>query len=293
MLDMKSGVAAGIVALERFSRLLEREGNLVLLVTPDEERESRGMRALRRDLPATMSDRGLVIEAGINLDATSDQGDGSQGRAVYEGTIRKLLPFAFVIGQSSHAVYPFEGISAQLIGAEILRRFEGNAALADTRAGDTSPPPICLEARGRRDGYEVTTPERYWMSFNWLYHAYGPVDLFARFRAEVEVVLAEATASFSALAADFARLSGTKPAPGVAVPRTITFAEVKAQALRSEVAARDYAAYDAGLFRYRQSSRAEPTADRLALRCGAAQGTNGRGRFRRPALPDLTAGSGH
>ncbi|MCK1975359.1 M20/M25/M40 family metallo-hydrolase, partial [Bacillus safensis] len=51
MLDMKSGVAAGIAVLERFSQQPDREGNLILFATPDEERGSRGMRSLRDALP--------------------------------------------------------------------------------------------------------------------------------------------------------------------------------------------------------------------------------------------------
>src|SRR5690606_12958723 len=139
MLDMKSGVAAGIAVLERFAQLPEREGNLVLFITPDEERGSRGMRSLRDALPELMESWGLDIVAGINLDATSDQGDGSEGRAIYRGTIGKQLPFAFIIGQSSHASYPFEGISAHRIASEIMRAVEANTALCDRGEGNVSP----------------------------------------------------------------------------------------------------------------------------------------------------------
>ncbi len=99
----------------------------MLVATPDEERESRGMRSLRDALPGLVRDFDIEIAGGINLDVTSDQGDGSEGRAVYAGTIGKLLPFALVIGCSSHASYPFEGVSAQAMAAGILARLEGNA----------------------------------------------------------------------------------------------------------------------------------------------------------------------
>lgn len=132
MLDMKSGVAAGIATLEYFSQQPDREGNLILFATPDEERGSRGMRSLRDALPELAERWGLDIVAGINLDATSDQGDGAEGRAIYRGTIGKQLPFAFVVGQPSHASYPFEGVSAHLIASEIMRAVEANAALCDT-----------------------------------------------------------------------------------------------------------------------------------------------------------------
>lgn len=247
MLDMKSGLAAGIAALERFASLPERKGTLIFMTTPDEERESRGMRALREDLPRILAARGLSMDAAINLDATSDQGDGALGRAVYEGTIGKLLPFAYVIGQSSHASYPFEGISAQLIGAEILRGIEGNTGLADTGGGDIAPPPICLEARDTRDAYEVTTPERFWLSFNWLFQSGTASDRFGQFRAEVEAALERAVTRFSASAEAFGTLIGASAGAKMAVPQVMTLQELRALAFAKAGAAENFAAYEASL----------------------------------------------
>lgn len=249
MLDMKSGLAAGLAVVERFAANPHRRGNLIFMATPDEERESRGMRSLRNALPELMAQRGLTIVGGLNLDATSDQGDGALGRAVYEGTIGKLLPFAMVIGQSSHASYPFEGVSAQLIGAEILLGIEGNSALADTAAAEPVPPPICLEARDLREGYEVTTPERFWIAFNWLYHSCSASDLFDRFRAEVEAALTRATSKFAAHAATFGSWIGGRPGATSAPARVLTLDELRAEAFRAggEHARAEYAALEAGL----------------------------------------------
>lgn len=243
MLDMKSGVAAGIACLERFAATPDRQGNLVLLLTPDEERESRGMRSLRDALPALARDLGITIAAAVNMDVTSDQGQGEQGRAAYAGTIGKLLPFALVIGLSSHASYPYEGVSALAMAGGILARFEGNAALADHDARDISPPPICLEARDLRDGYEVTTPERFWLAFNWLYHAMDADGLFARFRAEVTAGAVEAVNRFGNEAARFDRMTGKVSGATVPQPRIVTFAELKARAAAAGAGfAADYAA---------------------------------------------------
>ncbi|MCC5992152.1 MAG: M20/M25/M40 family metallo-hydrolase [Rhodobacteraceae bacterium] len=248
MLDMKSGLAAGLAVLERFASLPDRQGNLVMLITPDEERESRGMRALRRDLPALMNARGLRIEGAINMDVTSDQGDGQAGRAVYHGSIGKLLPFALVIGQSAHAAYPFEGSSAALIGAEIVRAIEGNAALADTDGGDIAPPPICLEARDLRGGYEVTTPERVWLSFNWLYQSGSAAERFAQFHDLVAGAAEQAQRAFAAKAADFAALSGTTGtrAEAAAAP-ILTLAELRARACPDARARAAFAEFEQGL----------------------------------------------
>ncbi len=226
MLDMKSGVAAGIAALERFADNPDRRGNLLLFVTPDEERGSRGMRSLRDALPDLAERWGLDIAAGINLDATSDQGDGAEGRAIYRGTIGKQLPFAFVIGQPSHASYPFEGVSAHLVASEIMRAVEANAALCDTADGVVSPPPVCLEARDFRGGYEVTTPERAWIAFNWLTHSISPEALFQKFRALVGEALDRAIDGFNVSAERYARLLG-EPAGAARKGRVLTVAELR------------------------------------------------------------------
>lgn len=232
MLDMKSGLAAGIAALERFAATPDRRGTLVFCCTPDEERDSRGMRALRDWLPELLAERGLAPVGAINLDATSDQGDGAEGRAVYEGSIGKLMPFAFVVGRSAHASYPFEGVSAQLVATEIVRRIEMNAALADDGDAFASPPPICLEARDLRDGYEVTTPERVWLAFNWLYHALTPEALFDRFRREVAAGVDAALRTIREQAAAYAAKSGARvPAPPRSA-RILTYAELAALAAR-------------------------------------------------------------
>lgn len=185
LLDMKSGLAAGIAALERFAGLDERPGNLLFVATPDEENRSRGMRALRDHLPDIAEQFGLDIIGGINLDASGDDGDGEQGRAVYLGSVGKFSPFAFVAGRPTHAGYAYDGVSAHLISAEIMRAMEFNSALCDEAHGEISPPPVCLEAKDVRHGYEVTTPAHVWLSFNWLTHRRAPTDILEEFRALV------------------------------------------------------------------------------------------------------------
>ena len=232
MLDMKSGLAAGIAVLERFANQEDRQGNLVLCCSPDEERDSRGMRALRDWMPQLMDELQLDPVGAINMDVTSDQGDGSEGRAAYAGTIGKLMPFALVIGQSSHASYPYEGVSAQLIAAEVIRRVEANAELSDHTPEAISPPPICLEARDLRDVYEVTTPERTWLAFNWLYHSWTPEELFKRFQAEVCSGVQSAVARIADNARSYVKRSGGTDWPDAAEARIMTYAELKREAFR-------------------------------------------------------------
>lgn len=230
LLDMKSGLAAGLAVLERASEAPDDlDGNILFCTTPDEERNSRGMRALRDALPALKREWGLTIAGGINLDSTSDQGDGAEGRAIYRGTIGKLLPFAYVLGQPSHASYPFEGVSAHLIGAEILRRIEANPALCDVGDGEVSPPPICLEGKDFRAGYDVTTPDAVWLAFNWLFHSLDAETLFQRFNGIAREGMEWATAALAGHAQSFAALTGGSRAD-IAEGMLLTFGALKDRA---------------------------------------------------------------
>ncbi len=231
LLHMKSGLAVAIACLEQFAADTGRQGNLMLVATPDEERK-RVCDRFEMHCPVWSGISISRSPGGINLDVTSDQGDGSEGRAVYAGTIGKLLPFALVIGCSSHASYPFEGVSAQAMAAGILERLEGNASLADRDDNDISPPPICLEAKDLRDGYEVTTPERFWIAFNWLYHAMTADALFARFREEVLTGANEAIEKFAAQSAEYGRLVGKRAGVMPATPHLMSFGELRAAAAR-------------------------------------------------------------
>ena len=181
LLDMKSGDAAGIAFLEHFSQQAERQGNVVLFLTPDEERNSCGMRSLRNALPELSRRWDIEIVGGVNLDASSDPANGEIGRAIFHGSVGKLLPFALVAGLPTHVGYPFDGISAHAMASEIMGAIEANSDLCDSGAHETAPPPVCLEARDLRDNYEVTTPEHVWMAFNWLVMGKSCADLMADF----------------------------------------------------------------------------------------------------------------
>ncbi|WP_275783353.1 M20/M25/M40 family metallo-hydrolase [Pararhizobium gei] len=231
LLDMKSGLAAGIAVLERFAALEEPPGNLLFVATPDEENRSRGMRALRDSLPSLANQFGLDIIGGINLDASGDDGDGTEGRAVYFGSVGKFSPFAFVSGRPTHAGYAFDGVSAHLIGAEIMRTMETNSALCDEAHGEISPAPVCLEARDLRRGYEVTTPAHVWLSFNWLTHKRTPPELLDTFKTLVAGAMQAALDAQACNAAAFFERQGNVKRTEACQAHVLTFAQLHAQAL--------------------------------------------------------------
>lgn len=166
LLDMKSGLAAGIVALETFAARPEREGNLVLLACPDEENQSAGMRAAGPRLKALAEEHGLDLALLINLDAVQDDGDVAAGQIVGLGCIGKHLVTALVVGREAHACYPFTGINAAYLAAALAVEAEAHPALSERVGDEVLAPPAALLARDLKSGYDVTTPERCWCAWN-------------------------------------------------------------------------------------------------------------------------------
>ncbi|MET3597933.1 arginine utilization protein RocB [Mesorhizobium shonense] len=104
---------------------------------------------------------------------------------------------------------PSRGVSAQLIASEITRAIEGNPELCDRAGGEVSPPPFCLEAKDLRGGYEVTTPERVWVAFDWLSHHWSAKDLLISFERSVTDAASEAASCFNYRAQAYGAMLGT------------------------------------------------------------------------------------
>ena len=174
LLDMKAGLAAGIAAMEAYGG----DATLLFLAVSDEEERSAGARAAAPLLPRIAKEHGLDIELVINLDAISDQGDGSSGRVVALGSIGKQLLTAFVAGKEAHACYPQDGANAAYLAAELLCEFEMAPELAETSGNEIAAPPTALHAKDLKSGYNVTTPAQCWLYWNTLQHKRSAAEVF-------------------------------------------------------------------------------------------------------------------
>ena len=174
LLDMKAGLAAGIAAMETYAGDL----SLLFIGVADEEDRSAGARAVAPLLPEIEQQHGLDIALIINLDAISDQGDGTAGRVVALGSIGKQLLTAFVVGKEAHACYPQDGANAAYLGAELLTEFELAPELAETSGTEIAAPPTALHAKDLKSGYNVTTPAQSWLYWNTLQHRRSAADVF-------------------------------------------------------------------------------------------------------------------
>jgi arginine utilization protein RocB len=174
LLDMKAGLAAGIAAAEHYTG----DATLLFVAVADEEERSAGARTAAPRLAEIAFERQLEIALVINLDAISDQGDGSTGRVVTYGSIGKQLVTAFVQGKQTHAGYPQDGVNAAYLAAELVAEFELAADLSEMTDGEIAAPPTALYAKDLKQGYNVTTPAQAFVYWNTMQHKRSPSQVF-------------------------------------------------------------------------------------------------------------------
>ena len=229
-LDMKGGLAVGLAVLERFAAQSQLEGNLVFVATPDEEDSSNGMRSAVRQLAELLPEWGIDLEAAINLD--SGVGEGDDGKAVFLGSVGKVLPSVFFVGRPTHAGAPFDGVNAALLAAELTRRVEANPALGDPpgAAEEVAPPPVTLYQTDRRSRYDVTTPATAWCSYNVLTYTRTPTDMLDMMLGETRAAMDAALRTLETRAAAYDRVAGAAVHAHAWTPQVLTWAQLEAQA---------------------------------------------------------------
>ena len=172
-LDMKSGCA---VAVELLRHLTENDfaWNIVVLLTADEETESRGIKSALPQLKS-LADEGFDFKLFLNFDYTSPLTADDANSYIYTGTIGKLLLGVTVYGTETHAAAPFEGVNAAALLSAIVAHLEGNQKLAQHVKGQFTPPPTTLSADARPREYSVTSPafSRGYTNVFFMHHTHG------------------------------------------------------------------------------------------------------------------------
>lgn len=176
LLDMKAGLAAGLAVVETLAAGTS-DGSLLFIAVPDEEGNSAGARHISQALAGVAAQHGLAIEAVINLDATVDDGDGAEGRAVALGSVGKLLPSALVVGRAAHASDSFRGIGAAAIAGALAAAMEWAPELTERSGDELGAGPTLLGMKDSKTAYDVTTPASVWMYWNVMTHRRAPAEV--------------------------------------------------------------------------------------------------------------------
>ncbi|HEY9053508.1 MAG TPA: M20/M25/M40 family metallo-hydrolase [Rectinemataceae bacterium] len=228
LLDMKSGLAAGIAVLSRFASGKARDGSMLFMAVADEEGSSLGMKAALPRLQALMAERRMEIAAVFNLDAAVDQGSGELGRALFTGSVGKTLPFVYFLGKSAHAGSPFEGINPALMAAEFARALECDPEAFKERhanPGERPAPPTILYMRENRESYDVTMPRTVFCALNALSQETPPESILDEVSRLAADAMDRAVSILRERASTYSRMISGHFTPRISAPRSLLFDE--------------------------------------------------------------------
>ena len=140
--DMKSGVAAAMLATRALARNRERwHGSVIFSSVVDEEAFSIGARTLIAS--GIQSDYCVVTESSWDRPAL--------------GSVGKTLVRIDVTGKAAHASWPWEGINAATEAARLVARLDGIPLLAHPRMRGSR---CVLSLTSGNEQYVITVPEK-------------------------------------------------------------------------------------------------------------------------------------
>lgn len=235
--DMKGGLAIHAALFERFAARAERQtlpGSLLFLPVPDEESYSAGMRAAAHILRELQQRYRLDYQLLIDPEPAPDP-DGAQ--VVSLGSVGKLMPVVYVQGKKAHIGRCYEGLSALSVLTDIYQHTNGCLDFCDSCDGTMTVPPSWANLRDRKQGYDVSLPERASGYLTLLTLRVTPEQALER----LKTLCAEAfDRQIGKLRDEFAAFSARSAAPPAGdisyTPRVLTFQELCALARKRDAA---------------------------------------------------------
>ncbi|MCP8616782.1 M20/M25/M40 family metallo-hydrolase [Salirhabdus salicampi] len=156
-MDMKAGLTLHLSLLEKAMNG-EFQGNLLLLVVPDEEANSLGMIGALPRLQQLKEEENLSYEVCLNAEPMFRHYPGDTDFYMYTGSIGKVLPGFYCYGKETHAGEPFAGVNANVMSSYVNQEIELHESFIERVGKETTPPPVSLMNRDLKDEYSVQTP---------------------------------------------------------------------------------------------------------------------------------------
>ncbi|MRG86495.1 M20/M25/M40 family metallo-hydrolase [Salinibacillus xinjiangensis] len=156
-MDMKAGLTLQLNALEK-AMDGNFDGNLLLLVVPDEEANSSGMLAAIPVLNKLKEEENLTYSACLNSEPMFRKHPGDENSYMYMGSIGKVLPGFYCYGKETHVGEPFGGVNANVMVSYLNQELELQESFIEKVGEETTPPPVSLMNRDLKEKYSVQTP---------------------------------------------------------------------------------------------------------------------------------------
>lgn len=156
-LDMKSGIAVIIELFLGIARQNDLVLNIVLLLCPDEESQSRGLYATLPELDKLREREQLEFVQLMNADYCSPLFAGDDRRFLYSGTVGKFTLGLSVFGTTTHAGETFGGVNSSALAGYLAYAVEHDRRFLQGFRGEWLPPPTVLQLADNRTRYDVMT----------------------------------------------------------------------------------------------------------------------------------------
>jgi arginine utilization protein RocB len=203
--DMKSGVALTYCIVKYYAENPDKlAGNLIFMANPVEENQHTGVMASLKILKELVGREGLRYIMAINTDMFPPLYAGDQTKYFHAGSVGKLLPCFYIMGKPTHVSQYFDGLSASLTAAEIVRRLDGNTDYIEDYYGEHAQPPTVLKMKDLKPSYDVQTATSAFVYFNYFLLGSPINELIEKFKAvsrdALDAVLAHTDAQFKSYA---------------------------------------------------------------------------------------------
>lgn len=186
IMDMKAGLAIQLAVLSELIMQGDFNGNILLVATPDEERNSQGMFAAIPALNELKHKYNLEYEVCICSEPNFASYPGDRAKYIYTGSVGKLLPLIFCAGKETHVGEPLEGLNAGWMVSEIVNKLELSDEFIDQTDNEKSPPPTLLKISDLKTEYNVQTPSSAYLLYNILTLEQSPSEVLNKLKAVAE-----------------------------------------------------------------------------------------------------------
>ncbi|WP_312635200.1 M20/M25/M40 family metallo-hydrolase [Oscillibacter sp.] len=179
--DMKCGDAVNMALMRYFTENPDKfDGNLIFMTNPVEENQHTGIIESLDVLEELKVKYGLDYAMALNTDFISPAYPGDTSHYFHAGAVGKILPCFYIIGKPTHSGQGFDGFSASMVAAEIVRNMDMRAEFSDVYNHEYAMPPTVLKLKDLKPSYDVQTAFSAFVYFNYFIHNMEIEDIFAR-----------------------------------------------------------------------------------------------------------------
>ncbi|MDV2685861.1 M20/M25/M40 family metallo-hydrolase [Alkalihalophilus lindianensis] len=165
VMDMKAGLAIQMAVLADAIEQ-KKKVNLILLSTPDEERNSEGMLAAIEWLACLKESKQYQHIIGLCSEPSFTSFPGDTAKYIYTGSVGKMLPLVCAVGKETHVGEPLAGVNASWMISEVVSEMELSERFFEQSKDELVPPPTVLRLSDLKYEYNVQTPTFAYATFN-------------------------------------------------------------------------------------------------------------------------------